>query len=425
MAQYSKKERLLASFLSRTPLLKSWIKYLYSMLCYMVYRKPYQCKILFEGIDIKSITNTKAEDFGGYYDHPTMMNGKTMTIRPTIHSTKTIKQSSKANIYVYKYGKSAVHVAETSAFNWQQGCRSLWIDDDTILFNDYDKINNKYVSKAYSVSNNVIKKQYQRPVQDIFGLLYFLSVNVERISCLHPEYGYSSKSVKYSDLPCLENDGIWKIDVTTGEESMVLTIKEVVEKERKQIFSVSNHFVNHLQISPDGSRFIFIHRYFEHGRRHDRLMIYDYSSLNVIVDEDYVSHCHWIDSSRLIGYFRYGGKNAYFVYDVINETFEEQVNLGLLNLGDGHPTCFRNWVAIDSYPDKSRVQHLVLYNIESKKTYPILELLHPMKYFGATRCDLHPRFSDDGTSLTIDSVYKGERHQYVIDLGNFYKLVEK
>ena len=102
--------------------------------------------------------------------------------------------------------------------------------------------------------------------------------------------------------------------------------------------------------------------------------------------------------------------------------YEELSILKSLNMGDGHPSCFKNWMIFDSYPDKSRMQNLVLYNIDTGKYYKLIEIFHPMKFFGNTRCDLHPRFSDSGNNITFDSVFEGKRHQYYIDLRNFLSL---
>ena len=175
-------------------------------------------------------------------------------------------------------------------------------------------------------------------------------------------------------------------------------------------------------ISPDGDKFIFLHRYFIKGVRHERLMVYDYNQLRVISNEGYVSHCYWLDNCRIVSYLRHNGVNAYYIINVMTGEYEELSILKSLNMGDGHPSCFKNWMIFDSYPDKSRMQNLVLYNIDTGKYYKLIEIFHPMKFFGNTRCDLHPRFSDSGNSITFDSVFEGKRHQYYIDLRNFLSL---
>ena len=87
-----------------------------------------------------------------------------------------------------------------------------------------------------------------------------------------------------------------------------------------------------------------------------------------------------------------------------------------LGTGDGHPSCHGDWIVFDSYPDKSRMQHLFLYNRKSDKIIPLLELFHSVRYSGECRCDLHPRFSEDDKYISFDTVYTGKRTQCYIDI---------
>ena len=84
--------------------------------------------------------------------------------------------------------------------------------------------------------------------------------------------------------------------------------------------------------------------------------------------------------------------------------------------GDGHPTVYGEWIAFDTYPDKSRMQHLYLYHIKTCELFPLLELYHGLKYTGECRCDLHPRFSKDGRYVFFDTVYLGKRTLCYIDI---------
>lgn len=48
----------------------------------------------------------------------------------------------------------------------------------------------------------------------------------------------------------------------------------------------------------------------------------------------------------------------------------------------------------------------------------LLEVKHGLKFQGEGRCDLHPRFSQDGKYISFDSVMTGKRRQYYVDVSD-------
>ncbi|NOR44515.1 MAG: hypothetical protein GQ534_02930 [Candidatus Delongbacteria bacterium] len=75
----------------------------------------------------------------------------------------------------------------------------------------------------------------------------------------------------------------------------------------------------------------------------------------------------------------------------------------------------------DSYPDRSRMRHLYVYDLKNDDIEEIGEFLEPLKYDNEaiynneTRCDLHPRWSTDGKKIYFNSVHEGKRHLYCIE----------
>ena len=55
-------------------------------------------------------------------------------------------------------------------------------------------------------------------------------------------------------------------------------------------------------------------------------------------------------------------------------------------------------------------------NIETGEIIKIGDFFHDLQHKGFTRCDLHPRFSDDGQSVYIDTIYTGKRQLCKIEL---------
>ena len=316
--------------------------------------------------------------------------------------------------------KSVEHIGESFSYTWQQGCRTQWLNNDLIMYNIFADYTYKAV--VYSINKKEIIKYFNLPVQDAFHTDYFLSINYQRIMKLRPDYGYRNLSLPSDEtMHNIREDGIWKVDYETGHSIMLHTLHNITSHEPKEIFRTCLHKVNHVMINSSGDGFIFIHRYYQGKRRFDRLMYSNFKSLKVLVDNGMVSHCCWIDNETVFGYFRYNNKNGYYYCNVQSGKITPCLTMTNLQVGDGHPSCCGNWIVFDSYPDKSRMQHLYLYNRKTDEVTPLLELYQSTKYMGECRCDLHPRFSHNGELVFFDTVYSGKRTHSYINVGKITK----
>jgi Tol biopolymer transport system component len=86
--------------------------------------------------------------------------------------------------------------------------------------------------------------------------------------------------------------------------------------------------------------------------------------------------------------------------------------------GDGHPSYSpdRRWIVTDTYPDKARQRHLLLFNTETEELIELGRFFAPWAFDGPERCDLHPRWSPDGRHISIDSAHEGVRKSYILDV---------
>ena len=410
MAQYSSKERFIATMLSAMPGVKKKVKTAYSYFWYYLSKKSYKKKVNPEVTvgGINRIAMESGETFFGYYDKTPVNRKGLLAFHRTQYETKNKPSADKAIDVVVRdaTGKDVI-VGKSCSYTWQQGVRTQWLNDDFLAYNVYE---GGYKSKVYSVPEKKVIKTFDYPMQDSFGTDYYLSINHRRLMSVSPDYGYRNIPL-YSaqELADLEHDGIWKVDFKSSEGKLLVTLKEVADCEPEALFDESLHTVNHVMINQTGEKFIFIHRFYQGKRKADRLLLYDGEKLKVLVSEKMVSHCCWFNKDTVLGYLRYDGKDGFFFIDVNTGKVKLCEELSNLGNGDGHPTCYRNKIVVDTYPDKSRMQHLILYDMEKKSVVELLEAFHGLKYMYETRCDMHPRFAPDGKSVYFDSVYAGKR----------------
>src|SRR5699024_7147840 len=126
------------------------------------------------------------------------------------------------------------------------------------------------------------------------------------------------------------------------------------------------------------------------GRRFDRLfhMANDGSKLKVLADNEMVSHCCWFDNENILGYLRGAdGSDGYYTINCESGELVSYMNGELDNFGDGHLNVKSEWLVTDTYPDKSRLQSLLLKNLKTGEVKKVAQLFHGLKYNGASRCD--------------------------------------
>lgn len=409
MAGFSAKERLIANLLSAFPGLKQAVKKAYIILNAVLYKKNYIEKVFVDGEEIQTVWKGEEESFFGYYDKcPENSRGDVLT-HLTDYNTLNIPSSSHSIkiAVVFKDGHTKV-IGETFSYNWQQGARAMWLTDDLVMYNAFES--GKYVARVYDQKSDQVVKTFSRPVQEARGTDYFLSINYRRIMAVRLDYGYRNMPpLSSAELRSFEDAGIIKVDYATGKEAVLHSMEEIVNVDPKDIFTNCIHVVNHLMLSPEETGLVFVHRYYEGKRRHDRLMYSDGQSLRCILDDEMVSHYCWLDEDRLFGYVRVMGTDGFYTIHVKSREVIPCDALNNLHYGDGHPTHFDGKIVVDTYPDKSRMQHLMILDLKTQKVQEIVEVFQSVKYMNQTRCDMHPRFGLHGNCVYFDSVYAGKR----------------
>jgi glycosyltransferase involved in cell wall biosynthesis len=416
--RYNHVERFFARILAVSPFVKKLAKLSYERIIYILKKEKYKYKT---DKKIMCFSRDDFDSFFGYYDKsPASVEGYLLCHLAQNNTIAKPAPNRSISVALFDNKGEFIYQIPTYAYNWQQGARTHWLNEELFIFNDFDYLKRRYIARVFSKTQRKKVKRFDRPVQDSYKTEYILSVNYRRLAALRPDYGYCNLTpLSKRELKDYRNDGIWKVDYQTGQNFLLYSLDQIYSKFLKDEFRNATHYVNHLMISPSGKEFVFLHRYYIGRRRFERLMLGDIKgrSLKLLSDYGMVSHYCWIDETTILGYLRGSKKrNGYFLINVISGKFVSVAKGALDNYGDGHPHVYGDWFVTDTYPDKARMQYLLLCNWKTGDIKKLGEFFHGFKYRGESRCDLHPRFSPDGKNIFFDSVFEGKRKLYKMDL---------
>ena len=413
MSEFGKLEYRFAKFLAKYPSLKKGLKKSYQKINYLLYKKEYTFKVM-SGIALSGFFSIKKNgSFWGYYDKSPFCKNHFLTHSFKESLSHVVRSDSEISIVL-----DNTIISTTNSWNWQQGAMLHWVDDASIIHNIY--ADGKYRSKLINFKDSSSRivdfpiYAYHRAT----GLTYGL--NFKRLSISSPDYGYFCHDSNCKQDISDENDGVFKIDLETNKNTLIISIKALKEFQFKASIKDAIHEINHIQISPNGKRIMFLHRWYDNNRQKFSRLITanpDGSSLCLLSDDKMVSHCTWRNNTEIVGWMN---KNhigyGYFTLTDKSQRFNQLGSVVLKE--DGHPSfsqCGR-YMLTDTYPNRSRMSSILLYDTITNKLLVLGEFLSPVTYFGENRCDLHPRFSDNENIITFDSVHEGTRQQYSLDI---------
>jgi hypothetical protein len=412
---YSHTEKLLSGLLGRLPFAKPFIKRVYQGINYLFFRKGITCETMHP---LRSFGSESAESFFGYYDKsPVNEDERYILFHETSHPTREKPSAEKpVDIVLYDLARGAEAGRwQTPAYNWQQGARLMWISANKFVFNSYDEVADRYIARIVDTSDPDSERVVGYPVYDANPDIA-LSLSFERLNAIMPDYGYRAHS-KYTD-PGYSNDGIFKIDLHENNVELLLSLEEIIGLHHSKRMSAASHWVNHLMLSPGGAAFMFLHRWIRKGIKYDALFIAGTDGENVrcLADDGMVSHCCWQDEENIIAYMRDARMGDGYYGISIKDGGRVPLGKGQIDhIGDGHPSVSGQKMVFDTYPDRSRLKTLYIFDLGKKELNRVGTFYEPLKYHGQTRCDLHPGFSSSGKSIFIDSVHTGKRKLYQIE----------
>lgn len=362
------------------------------------------------------------EYFFGYYDKsPEDATGRYVLCLKAKDTWSDVAPKEPAQILLIDTDKKedapdrAKIIATTHTWNVQQGCMMQWLGpkfDQEIIYNDFR--NGKFCSVILNVFTG-LEKVLCAPVYSVSqDGTFALTLDFTRLHRLRPGYGYSNIPEKTRDQKLPNTPAIWKLNIKDNILMPILSYTDFALFEPRSEMKNAEHKVNHIMISPNGKRFMVLHRWFNGQRKYSRLITanVDGTDMYNLSDDDMVSHCYWKDDQHILAYENKNGQGAgyYLMKDKTNQFVRMWPEL----TADGHPSYSPDGrlVVTDTYPNRKRMACIhVMYG---KQVFTLARVFAPFKYDNDTRCDLHPRWSRNGKSIYFDSVYEGCRGLYNI-----------
>ncbi|RLE80637.1 MAG: hypothetical protein DRJ51_05465 [Thermoprotei archaeon] len=373
---------------------------------------------------VEPVTRGPRHHFFGYYDKcPWDSTGRYMLALEVGFMDRPPSPSDRVTIGIIDLVEDNrwIPIAETRAWNWQQGCMLQWLPSAPhrrIIYND--RRDRKFISIVMDVWS---REKYELPLP-VYALSpdgrYALTLNFSRLQWARPGYGYPGVPDPWRADPHPKHDGIYLMDLESGNYELIISLNEIVKFKPKLSMKKTVHWFNHLLFNKSGNRFVFLHRW-RRGKQewYTRMLTADRdgTDLYCVADDDMVSHFDWRDSKHILAWaHQYDVGDRFFLFRDLSRE-REIVGEGVLTR-NGHCSYSPDgrWILTDTYPDSENMRSLFLYDTKKEKLITLGKFFSPPELRGEIRCDLHPRWSRDGKKVCIDSAHEGSRQVYVVDV---------
>jgi hypothetical protein len=354
--------------------------------------------------------------FVGYYDHsPLKLDDEDLLpVQSTCHRgwrRPSPDIAVRIEIINHKANKVVRELGETYAWNWQQGARALWLNAETVIFNIYEPVTDRYRARMVNTDGKHLG-DLPIPVQELDKEGRIYSLSYEALSAIRPDYGYRNRPV---EAAALENNAIEQYDPGSGSQRVLVDVSVMKsEVSSRRDGKITRAKFNHIMASPNASRLVFLFRYFLNGQRVTDLyaMSSEGGNPRLLVGDSGVSHVCWWDDQTLIATMK--GAEGFGYYRVPFDSPEDAHCIWAAR--DGHPSRLgERHVLTDTYPDRHGLRHLLIHSIEKGDTVTLGVFAEPLLFQGGTRCDLHPSLSPSGKYIQVDCAIGHRRTVAVLE----------
>ncbi|HWI77742.1 MAG TPA: hypothetical protein VNS31_00990 [Ramlibacter sp.] len=366
---------------------------------------------------------------------------------------------AKVGYFDMERGADFHAVGETRSWNWQMGSQLQWLGGSggrKIVYNvRTDDATTRYPFFGAEIRDIDTGDSRELPMP-VYVVApngeWALSVDYRRLYVTHETIGYPCDRLSPRPLLCPDDDGIWHMDLRTGEARLAVSYARLAAFDPRESMKKAIHWVSHIEVNPSSTRVLFLHRWTERVLDETcflhRLitMAPDGSDLRLLECSDHplpqlaagfdpaavgtfdyeksewqISHPLWRQDGEIIVWGPHAGRIGYHLYQDRAGGEVRRVGDGVLT-ENGHMTfspANPRWLLSDTYPDSTTHERILfLFDMETGQRHDLGSFYADPKLSKENRCDLHPRWRRDGLQVSIDSMHEQDREMYVVDVSS-------
>jgi len=231
-------------------------------------------------LEVRQLTTGPRHHFFGYIGHvqniPWNQSGRYLVALRTSFQDHLPRAYEPAEIALLDANDnySVRVVAETRAWNPQQGTMLYWnpaSPETQFFFNDRDPKTGRIFCVLFDISTGgggkrVREYRFDDTPIGSSGVAqkggWFAAINYARLARLRPVTGYRDAYDWTVGVRHPTNDGVFKVDVRTGEKQLLVSFKQLADAIRPSRPDVTNVdlFINHTLVNRENDRIFFFAR---------------------------------------------------------------------------------------------------------------------------------------------------------------------
>ena len=366
---------------------------------------------------IQTLTSGPKHHFFGYYAvSPWNRAGDKMICLETAFQNRMPRPNEPATIVaVDPHSGATSPIAETRAWNLQQGCMLNWSpsEPDTILYNDAE--GGEIISVAHNLRTGK-RRTYSRAIESVAPNGRHAScVTYGRLARLRPVVGYAAARDPNPNDNHPFNDGVHILDLKTGNSRLAISLRQVYEAlvAKNPELKDKALFIQHSVINPASDRLFFLARTIENGSLTSAMFTagLDGKGMREVVPFGRgVSHFAWRGPNEIMATFRVENKVRHVLFKDTASPEYRVIGPEFLD-ADGHCSFSPDpqLLVTDRNLPNVPAKRLMLYHLGRKEGTVLGEF--PMRTASGEnyittdlRCDLHPRWKSTGDQICFDAL---------------------